>query len=548
MNYNNLAKNTGFLTVQNSNESFYPERMVRRLADPVEDISRSGFAISYKKDNKIRELVRKAPGAYMVDAMVRQAVDKYSELFKSFNFQGGESQVKYLKQRLTMMTLQTGEHWETFITRVINEYFKTGNAFIVKRRGRSASSIKRSLYKNKPYPISGLSLVSPERLDISRNKEGEFDGWEIFSHKNESFSLVLPGSIAYPTGQGLIKTIEPSKPNVLVPGLDIVHVAYKKGADTNYGFGLILAALEDISMTRIIEQITAVMIKKFSNPIIHHKIIRPASPLAGMQQEINMSYDLWRRIAPDGILITGGNSEIKAIGSESQALRVEGYLKYFLYRSLAGLGISPYIAGLEGGGQGTLEASVELMMMKVRFCQSEIARELEMFIFNELLWEGGFDPYTNENDVVKLIFEDIDESRTIKLQTHAADMFQKNMWGHREARRKGGDKESVDDNDLYLNKIDIPKTRSEKEVKDSNKVVAAKKPLKKRKAKEVLQDLEGLIPTTESELDTFLILMNKLSYDGEALSSLRGSIKNLLGDSEAIKILLMEKLSNECHI
>jgi hypothetical protein len=552
MNYE-LAKSTGFTVVQQPQENF-SEVLYKALPNPVEDTSRSGFAFSDKKDRRIKELIKKASMAYTVDGMIRQSVDKFSELFKSFGFEGGEKQVKYLEDRLIQMTLQTGEHWETLITRIIHEYFKTGNTFIVKRRGGSTKTGLRGLYKNKPYAISGLSLISADRLEITRDKDGQFVGWEITGTKDDyNLKLVLPSALKFNPEDSLIQVTKiPDKNNILVPGMDIMHIAYKKGTDSNYGFGLTLAALEDISMTRTLEQITAIMMKKFSAPIIHHKIIRPSSPMAGMQQEINMAYDLYRRMAPDGVLITGNNTEIKAIGSESQALRVEGYLKYFLHRALTGLGISPYILGLEGGGQGTLEASVELMMMKVRFCQAEIARELEMFLFNEILWEGGFDPYTNPKDKVSLIFEDIDENRTIKLQTHAADMFSKNMWGHEEARKYSGNMDKVSEKDLYLNKIDIPKIKAEAEAKVSaqlsigvpqpTKPTPTKKP---KTAKEVLNDIEEFIPENVQQVSMLInLLENRYGYDSELLLELHDPVSKLLGDNEAIKLFLMERLSN----
>lgn len=553
-----LANSTGFTVVQHS-QSAFSEALYKITPSPVEDTSKSLFSSCDRKDQRIRDLIKKASTAYTVDSMVRQAVDKYSEMFKSFDFEGGDAQVKYLKERLTQMTLQTGEHWETFITRVINEYFKTGNAFIVKRRGSNAKSTKRALYKNKPYTVSGFSLVSPERIEVSRNNKGEFEGWELIGTKNdEKFKTVAPSATRLRQGDALIQImVTPEKSNVLIPGVDIVQIAYKKAADSSYGFGLTLAALEDISMTRTLEQITAVMIKKFSSPIIHHKIIRPSSPLAGMQQEINMAYELYRRMSPDGILITGGNSEIKAVGSESQALRNEGYLRYFLYRGLTGLGVSPYLFGLEGGGQGTAEAAVELLMMKVRFCQAEIAREIEMFILNELLWEGGFDPFHNEEDQVKLVFEDIDENRSIKLATHAADMFQKNVWGHTEARKLSGVKGDVTDGDLYLDKIDIPKSKAEADAKgvaqkDAGVAIAKARPVPKsskpkpRTSREVLEIIDSLIPQNELQLKILFDYLEKnYDYPSDMLLEVFTPVKNLLGDDEAIKLLLVERLLND---
>lgn len=551
---NHIAQSTGFTVMQNS-LNFYSEATNRMLPDPSEDYGRGGFSHADRRDDRVRRLVRKASAAYTVDAMVRQSVDKFSELFKDFTFNGGEKQVKYLHQRMISMTLQTGEHWQTLFTRIIHEYFKTGNSFIVKRRGGGQFTGTRALYRNKPYTISGLTLISSDRLEIARDSVGGFTGWEIRGTKNDvDLNLVLPSATKLNPDSTLIQISRmPDRKNVLVPGMDIVQIAYKRGADSHWGFGLTLAALEDISLTRTLEQTTAIMMKKFSNPIIHHKILRPSSPLAGMQQEINMAYDLYRRSAPDGVIITGGNAEIKAVGSESQALRVGEYLKYFMGRSLAGLGMSPFIMGLEAGGQGTLESAVELMMMKVRFCQAEIARELEMFIINEILWEGGFDPYNKEEDKVTIKFEDLDENRVIKMQNHAADLFTKNLADHPEARTLAGLPAKSNEKELHFNKVEIPKSKAEAQHKGEAQktagVAIAKarprpKPAKK-KSKEVAADIKNIIPETPSQILTFINLMEKrFGYDPDLLVSLFDQIELLLGDSEAITEFLIERLSN----
>lgn len=548
---NHLANSTGFTILQPSN--FFGEAVSRVLPNPTEDYSRSGFSYTDKKDDKIKRLVKKSGVAYNVDAMVRQAVDKFSEMFKSFSFDGGEEQVKYLQDRFIQMTLQTGEHWETLFTRIIHEYFKTGNAFIVKRRGGNIISGKRPLYKNKPFTVSGLSLISSDRLDVYRATDGGFVGWEISGTKDdETLSLILRTATQLPPEQARIQVSKmPDKKNVLVPGLDIVQIAYKKGADSNWGFGVTLAALEDVSLRRTLEQTTAVMMRKFSNPVLHYKILRPSSPLAGMQQEINQAHDLWRRMSPDGVLITGGNAEVKAVGSESQALRVGEYLKYFMGLSLAGLGMSPFLMGLEAGGQGTVESAVELLMMRVRFCQAEISREIEMWILNELLWEGGYDPYSNPEHKVKLVFEDMDEDRNIKLRAHAADVFSKNLVDHQEARTIGAVKGKHSEEDLYLNKVEIPKAKAEADVKGSWQVRAVKarpkpKPAARKKAKEVWEDIKDLIPQSSTQVNSFInVLECQYGYSSELLSSLIEPVSNLIGDDEAIKILLVERLSNE---
>jgi hypothetical protein len=525
-----IAKSTGFFVTLP--ETGFLEAAIPQLANPSEEYNRSLSSYDTPRDHRIGHLVKMASSTYLVDGLVKQVVDKYSELFKEFSFEGGDKQVKYLKNRFVEISLQTGEHYETFFSRVITEYFKTGNAFIVKRRGGNPKAALRPLYKNKPYTISGYSIISPDRLAVSRNREGAFAGWELRNlTKAQDVKLVMPGALPLDKNKALINiTVLPDKEkkNALINGVDLIQIAYKKPADSNYGFGMTLAGIEDIALLRTIEKTTSIMIKKFSNPIIHHKILRPASPLSGMQNEINMAYQLYRQGPTDGVIVTGGNAEIRAIGSESQALRTSEYLHFFVARALAGVGTSPFLMGMEAGSQGTAEAAVEQMMNKVRYCQKEISREMEFFILNELLWEGGFDPFSNEEDRVKLVFEDMDQDRTVKMQTHAADLYTKGVLGLPEARNfKGKIEGKHKEEDLYLNKVDIPRLKAKAKFSPEAKPKAKTKPKR--------ENLRYILPTNEDDINLFLnILEIKYETEFEDKEEIFFKIKNLIGDPEAI--------------
>jgi hypothetical protein len=194
------------------------------------------------------------------------------------------------------------------------------------------------------------------------------------------------------------------------------------------------------------------------------------------------------------------------------------------------------------------------MMMKVRFCQAEIAREIEMFIINELLWEGGFDPYSKEEDQVRLVFEDIDQNLQIKLQTHAADMFSKNMLGHEEARKLGNIRGKANEQDLYLNKIDIPKLKSEADAKGEAQrtagvAIAKARPKTATKVKnnsDVEGFLEFFIPENGSQLQAFIrLLESKYQLSSSKLIEIENQANLLLGDKEALKIYLIERLLDD---
>lgn len=540
----NLASSTGFTIVQPSEPGFMLEGTTYRQSTltAAEEKPSSLVFGGNNKDDRIKKLVKKASYAYIVDALVRQTVDRYSEFFREFDFEGGKPQVAYIKERLISMTLQSGEHWETLIARAINEYFKTGNCFIIKLRGATTPVPRRCLYKQRPYSLSGLFLIAPDRVEAVQNNS-RFEGWELTTTSNskEKLKLITPIENAKidPSTALISITKMPEDEHTLVPGMDVFHLAYKKPAHSNWGFGLTLAALEDVNLLRIIEQTTSIMIKKFSTPIIHHKIIRPSSPLAGIQQEINHAYGIYKNMSPDGLIITGGNTEIKAVGSESAALRVEGYLNYFLGRTLAGLGSNKYMIGVDSGSMGTVESTIQLMMMKIRYCQKEIAREFEMFLFNELLWEGGFDPYKNEKDKVSLIFKEIDPERLIKLQNHAADLFNKNYLGWDEARQLGEITTTTAPAQLVVNKVDIAKLKADAEAKGKSAVLVAKaqpKPVASkpvRSAKNTKEDLKYLVPQTEEQIPRFLdILQSK--YELEPTAEMLNNVSKLLNDEEAI--------------
>jgi len=535
-----LAKSTGFSLLRTT------EAEIQQVSSPVEH-HRTSWAGPDRKEARLRELVKRASQAYITDSLVRQAVDKYAENFREFELSGEEQVVKYLHRRLNHLSLKSGEHWKTTFVRIITEYFKTGNAFILKFRSLDGVEATKALYQDRLKPICKLGLIGAERIVPVFNQSHQFVGWKLEELPNKSDTVELDlGGKSLSRSKSLLEleklgtTKEPAK-CILRPGADIVQISYKKPANSCWGVGLTLVSLEDIALLRTVEQITASMIRKFSNPIIHHIVLRASNPLAGIQSEIDSATRLHRQAAPDGVMITGGNHEIKAIGSESQALRVEGYLKYFLDRGLAGLGVSQAVMGLGSMSMGAAEAANEMLMTKVRFCQQELARELEFFILNELLWEGGFDPYRNEKDRVIIEFPAIDEDREIKLRTHAADLYQKNLTDHDETRKLGKLPPKFAEDKLHVNKIE--KAKIDHETKGAVLVNRSKPATSGKNSVEYFrQYLYRFAPREEGDIPDFLEEL-KWHYPIEKVEPLLEKIRQLINDREAVVELLINELS-----
>src|SRR5690242_10069209 len=111
---NNLATSTGFTTMS----SLSMEETIKLVPNPAQNFTWDGIGMSSsKKEARIRDLVKKAIGAYLVDGLIRHSVDKYAEMFKDFNLDGEDAPVRYVESRLRKISVNICEHWKTFLTR-----------------------------------------------------------------------------------------------------------------------------------------------------------------------------------------------------------------------------------------------------------------------------------------------------------------------------------------------------------------------------------------------------------------------------------------------
>jgi hypothetical protein len=551
-----LSKNTGFVSTlpslvftTDTEADISSLSEFNQIRNPIEEPRNNFFSrcSSYGDVNKrLKALIERADAAYIVDGFIRNAVDKHAEMFKDFDLKGGAKQIKFLKNRMNMLSLQSGEHWKTTISRYVNEYFKNGNPELLKVRRGKQPNTKRALYSAKPFPIAAIYLVSQKRLEphIDNDKK-EFVGWILDEQRKEPIKTT--SGEPFDIKNCLITNSYPiSTPGLLIPGLDLIHTAYKKGSDMHYGVGLVFASLEDISILRDLEQNVAVMIKKNSSPLLHYAVGKPSNPSANVQNQIDNVTRKLRAHPPDAALVTPDNHTVKMVGSESQALRVDPYLAHFTKRGFSGMGVSAFLMGFESGTMGAVDAAIELLMNRIRFCQEELSRDLEFFLLYELLYEGGFDPYTKEEDQVKLIFKEIDENRTTKLQNHFADLYAKESITFKEMRKLINMDEKVDEKDLYLNKVLIPKEKAIAAAKAStlgktrtNNLEEDDSLDKKPISNELLKaQLLEILPETEEDLNYFLQYM-LTSYNID-LYPLIENIRLLLGDTEAIGELVID--------
>ena len=482
---------------------------MRTVDNPVQSEGDTGRLIrSFENGNlSAKKYLQRAKNAYRIDGFVRIAVDRHSEMFKDFDFEGNAEGISYVKKRLAYISIRSGEAWKSIVSRYVHEYFQHGSPMMIKHRGNLSAGevVKRPLYEEKPYPISALFVFNPLQVDPFV-KDHKFIGWQYNSSSSavktgdgNKVSTVSAGSKPLPISRAMVSKSPnpPSNVNVFKNGLDLLYTPYKKSSDSHYGWGITFSALDDVQILRNIEQTTCIAIKKNTIPILWHKIIRPANPLADPGTAMRDAEVKHQKATQDSVIITNGEHELKMLGSESQTMRVEPYLKYYAYRVFADLGVSPFLMGFEPGTIGTADAAIELLMNRIRFCQQELSIGLEFFLINELLWEGGWDPYTREDHQVKLVFREMDESRLTKLRSHFADLYTKNLLSFSEARKGIGFTEKTNDADMYLNKVAIPLEMA----KGRAKALSSPAPKTSKEVQEFFEDNFG-----KCRLDEFIAL------------------------------------------
>ena len=520
------------------------EATLQRATSPVDEL-RHGFDTVGGRDEWVKREASRVGNAYLIDGMFRQALDRHTELYRDIKLVGADKPTQYVHQRLTEIGLRVGEDWKTLLSRVVDGQTRIGNSFLLKQRAVPYPEARRPLYSNKPFVIQGLYLYPIERLEPQLDNLQRLRGWSVEGVPSDTNPLPNPGTIDS-AAQRQAKITLPdsgvSRKNFLRPGLDIAHITYKRPDGCSYGVGIGITALEDLSLLRILEQSIAVMLKKDSRALIHHKITRPVHLLKGIQDEIQRAIQWHRTSPPGGVFVSGDNHVIDIKGSESRALRAEGYLDFYSARMLSALLVSPYIVGLKSGGLGAVEGALKVLNQHVRSMYGTLAWQLEWHILNELLWEGGFDPYSRPADQVKVEFIPLDLTDQLKEYSGLADSYTKGFLGLNEGRAKVTLDPALP-KDLYLERVQIPLEQAKGAVAVAkSEATMARAP----KAKPTKENLLPMLPTQLEDVDDFMaFLADAYNYSPVNAEAVKEAITALLDDDSSLIQFILEAVGGQ---
>ena len=361
------------------------------------------------------------------DSYVKISLSKYSYLiykagwkFKSEN----QAAIDYLDQRFKIMSYCTGVPMDILMQGIADDLVRYSNAFLLKSRVDRIPGVKAHPITEDGQIVGGYTRVDPCSIRIKRDKHGNI--------------------LKYEQGRGGNK--KQFKPD------DVIHFYLDKDANNAFGTPRILAALEDVKLLRKIEGNVTALIYRFAMPIYHWKIGYPEPGFQGTDGEIAKAKQEIEMGSLDGVFITNEKTEIKAIGSEGNAINMQPYLSYFENRVFSALGVSAAQMG-RGGAKQDADSMEQQVHDTVKFIQRMLSEFVEKKMLMELLLEGGFNPF-EKNSYVDYVFEEISLETKIKKENHEINKYQSNVTTFTEARRRMGMKdESDDDEQLYNRKI-----------------------------------------------------------------------------------------------
>lgn len=393
---------------------------------------------------------REIDEAYGADSYIQQGVNKYVELCSKHGWgivSENPDSVQYLKRRFQYMGLMTGKGFRALVRELITDFIKYGSAFWVAKRQRPPEGfpdLPETGAAGSALPIMGYFRVDPKRMTpVWSSDSKQLLGWEY----------------SPPDGK-----------RVVWKRADVVYFPFNVQAGHMWGTAPLGPVLEDVRVYRQCEEYVAKLLYKHLNPMLHHEIPDVTGTGLGRQEDVDAAQAAHSIIAPDGFLITPPGHKLQMIGAESRALRGEGYLRLFLGRLYAGLGVNPAVMGEpDTSSAGSADAMTATMHNRAKYFQICLAELLTDLVLTELLMEGGFDP-TSEIDKADWKFDEIETETLLKRENHYLQLYTNNGITEEELRRLTGRKPLTEEDyaGTYVNRVKIPTIKAEAEVRAQN--------------------------------------------------------------------------------
>lgn len=371
--------------------------------------------------------------AYHSDSYIRRAIDKYAGLMfkQGWDFNGkNEAATEYVWTRFKLMAEGTKKPIDQLFAQLAFDYVLFGNAYLVKSRAKGsqagATGVNATGYTGK-QPIAGYFILPATTVTVARDDLGN-----ITSYQQD-------------VGGGSALVFKPE---------DIVHFTYKQPTGRAYGVPLIYNVLDDVKILRQLEENVARLVYRNLFPLYQYQVGIDKPGFESTDEEIEDLREQIRDMPMDGGIVVPERHNITVIGANGTALDAGPYLQYYRQRVFTGLGVSETVMGIGGtANRATSDNQAADLFDAVKEFQRDFAEQMQFFVINEILFEGGFDPTLNPDDEVRFFFEEIELDAKTKKENHIVQLFTQNVVTHEEMRQLMGLDPVADEGRLYFNMV-----------------------------------------------------------------------------------------------
>lgn len=347
------------------------------------------------------------------EALVQGSFRKKRQLILKNGYQilsKNQRNLDYIESRLCDFEYVTSQSFRDFLSEVVENIVNFNNCFILKYRKEESSAglIREKDSGAEIKPIAGLFVLAAPTIDTATNsKTGQIVRYRHRVNVNYS------------------KQFRPD---------DIYHMFENKRVGVTIGTPPLEAVKDDILLLRSIEQDTEALIHRHANPFMLIQVGTDNSPtrvLGDGTNELDIYADLVNNMDENGGAAVPHRVNVKYLGAESQALRLESYLAYFKNRVLTGLCTSEVDLGSGSGVSGTTADVISNSLKEdVRSYQKTVENFITNYIFTELLLES---PYYKDtqwipyDERVSLNFIEPDLDKRIKIESHYLLLYQSGL-------------------------------------------------------------------------------------------------------------------------
>lgn len=369
------------------------------------------------------------------DSYLMQTSMKYSELlFKSgYSITGkDEAALEYLNSRLSMMEIATGTPIHELWKGIGEDIVRYSNSFIVKARAKGGVGLAPSIsvvpVNGAKEAIGGYFRLAPETIKVLRDTNGTIKSYE--------------------------QEVEGGSDPIKINAIDMIHIKVNVQTGSPFGTPFLAPVLEDVRLLRKVEENIGLLLYRHIFPLLAYKVGIAEKGYESSDEEIEEISSIIDQMPTDGAIVLPERHSIEPI--KIDALDAKPYLDYFENRVFSGVGLSSVDFGRgDTANRNTADAMGGIKADRVKGWQQDIQEQIDLYIIDELLAEGGFDPMANPEWDCDFMFNEIQLDQRIAKESHEMNKFNNNLQSWEETRSAMGMEPTTDEARLQFQMIGI---------------------------------------------------------------------------------------------